>query len=365
VKTIGAFSALVFISVGIFGQGIVSVQKVGETPLKKPDEMIFYSLPRTVLAIKVKVKRTSTFCGPYFAYAEEFLGIKSVPAENKIEWNLDSINIFPFKEADPDEIYALKIEKGFNTKPFFELTESGFIFDPSVNNLLGIENAGVAPRPANIMQGFKEMSVQKYYMESNDTLFKTIFKDSIYVKMPVSKPKTQLKTLKDKAREAADVIVKLRQRRYDLILSDDETLPEVKFFKSDLEELQKMEDDYLALFTGRRVIETFTTWFFYTPIINTRESQFEIFRFSNKAGLSDHNSSTATSVFLTFEKDNRIKLLNDWLINTEHVGKNHLLYRIPDAALINILWKGDVLASKKVLVCQFGTVVPYPVIEKK
>ncbi len=183
--------------------------------------------------------------------------------------------------------------------------------------------------------------------------------------MPVNKPKTQLKTLKDKAREAADVIVKLRQRRFDLIISDEETPPNVKFFKSDLDELQKMEDDYLALFTGRKGTESFTTWFLYIPIAITRESQFEVFRFSNKNGISDLTVSTATPVFLTFEKDNRVKSLNDWLLNTEHVGKNHLLYKIPDAALVNVVWKGDVLASKKVLVYQFGTVVPFPVFEKK
>jgi hypothetical protein len=364
-KTISAFWTFIFFSIGIFGQGIVSVQKVGETPLKNPEGMIFYSLPRTVLAIKVKVKRTTTYCGPYFAYAEEFLGIKGVPAENKTEWELDSISILPFKESDPEELYSLKIEKGFNAKSFFELNEFGFIFDPSLNNLNGIENPGVFPKPDNSMPGFKEMSVQKYYFESSDTLFKTIFKDSIYVKLPISKPKTQLKTLKDKAREAADVIVKLRQRRYDLILSDDETHPDVKFFKSDLEELQKMEVDYLALFNGRRGSEIFTAWFFFTPVAITRETQFEIFRFSNKNGISDRTVSTATPVFLTFEKDNRVKSVNDWLLNTEHVGKNHLLYKMPDAALVNVVWKGDVLASKKVLVYQFGTVVPYPVFDKK
>ena len=170
-KTISVFSTFVFLSIGLFGQGIVSVQKVGETPLKKPEGMIFYSLPRTVLAIKVKVKKTNTFCGPYFAYAEEFLGIKSAPTENKVEWNIDSIDIFPFKESDPDETYALKIEKGFNAKSFFELTESGFILDPTINNLLGIDNPGVMPRPVNALACFKEMSMQKYYIESNDTLF--------------------------------------------------------------------------------------------------------------------------------------------------------------------------------------------------
>jgi hypothetical protein len=203
--------------------------------------------------------------------------------------------------------------------------------------------------------------MQKYYNEKADTFYKTMLKDSIYLKIPLIRSRQELKNLKDKAREAADVIIKIRQRRFEVILSEDEALPEVKALRLALDEMQKIEDDYLALFTGRRTTNTFTTWIYYTPASVSRDSQFEIFRFSSKNGISDRTDASATPVFLTFEKDNRTRIINDWMQYIGNPGQNHLFYRIPDAATVDVIWKGDLVASKKLLIYQFGTVVPFPV----
>jgi hypothetical protein len=356
---------LLILSCSLMGQGIISVQKVGDMPLKTSDGLFIYALPQTVLAFKVVTKKTSVFCGPYFAYAEEYLGIKGVPTENTVEWQIDSIDIKAINDIDPDEFYAIKTGKGFNPDPLFELTRSGFILDPSFQQIQSIDNPGVIPKSKKSGSGFEEYSMQNYYHEKADTIFKTVLKDSLCLKIPVVKPKTELKNLKDKAREAADVIIKVRQRRYEMIMSEDEALPEVNSFKTDLAELRKIEDDYINLFTGRYVTESTVSWFYYTPIYNTRETQFEVFRFSTKYGITDRTVPLATPVFLTFEKEHRTKAVNDWFLNSPHPGENHLLYRIPDAAMVNVIWKGDLLASKKVLIYQYGTVVPYPVWGKK
>lgn len=352
---------LLFVSFGLFGQGITSVQKVGEQPLKSADNILIYALPRTTLVFKVVSRVTNTYCGPFYAYAEEYLGIRGIPSENKTEWSIDSIDIYSYKEADPDEYYAVKTRKGFNPKALFLLNESGIILDPSLAEQIGTSNHNIITKKNALTSEVIEVSMQKYYNEKADTFYKTILKDSIYLKIPLIRPKQELKNLKAKASEAADVIIKIRQRRFEMILSDDEALPEVKAFRLALSEMKKTEEDYLALFTGRQVTSTFTTWIYYTPESITRDSQFEIFRFSPKKGISDRTDATATPVFITFEKENRTKVLNDWMQYMSNPGKNHLFYRIPDAATVDVVWKGNLLASKKILIYQFGTVVPFPV----
>jgi Domain of unknown function (DUF4831) len=353
---------IIFLSNSLFGQGILSVQKVGEKPLKNADNLIIYALPRTTLAFKIVSRVTNTYYGPYFAYAEEYLGIKGAPSENKTEWSIDSVNILSFKEADPDEYYAVKTKSNFNPKPIFLLNESGLILDPSLPEQLGQQNDhNIITKKNALTSEVIEVSMQKYYNEKADTFYKTMLKDSIYLKIPLIRTRQELKNLKDKAREAADVIVKIRQRRFEMILSEDEALPEVKAFHLALDEMRKIEEDYLALFTGRQTTNTFTTWFYYTPASVSRDSQFEIFRFSSKNGISDRKDATATPVFLTFEKDNRTRAINDWMQYISNPGQNHLFYRIPDAATVDVIWKGDLLASKKLLIYQFGTVVPFPV----
>ena len=351
---------LLFVSGILLGQGIVSVQKVGERPLKNADNLFIYSLPRTTLAFRVVTRVTSTYCGPYYAYAEEYLGIKGVPSENKSEWSIDSIEITSFKEADPDEYYAVKTKPGFNPKSLFYLNESGIILDPSLPEQFGQSNHNIISKKNTMTSEVVEVSMQKYYNEKVDTFYKTILKDSVYLRIPLIRPKQELKTLKDKALEAADVIIKIRQRRFEMIMAEDEALPEAKSFRIALDEMQKIEDDYMALFTGRQTSIVFTTWFYYSPPSVTRDSQFEIFRFSSRKGISDRTDALATPVFITFEKEYRTKVLNDWMQYISNPGEQHLFYRIPDAATIDVVWKGNLLASKKILIYQFGTVVPFP-----
>lgn len=103
------------------------------------------------------------------------------------------------------------------------------------------------------------------------------------------------------------------------------------------------------------------SFYFSPPASISRDNQFEIFRFSVKLGISDRTNNLATPVLITFVKDGNTKTLSEWLQNAELPVKNHLFYRIPDAAFSNILWKGELLASKKILFYQFGTIVPFPV----
>lgn len=358
-KKISVLLVLFNIIFSISGQGIKSVYKIGESAPKNTNNIFIYALPRTTLAIKVVTKRTITSCGPYFAYAEEYLGIKDVNSENKSEWSIDSIDIFTIKEVDPDEFYAVKTKKGFNPKSLFFLTESGFILDPSVQSEFTVANLGVFPKN-NTPKALKEYSMQKYYYDKTDTFYKTVIKDSLYLRIPSTRSKEELKNLKDRAREAAEVIFKIRQRKFEMILSEDEALPEAKAFRMALDEMNRIETIYLDLFTGRTITNIFTSWFYFTPVSMTKETQFEIFRFSTKYGISDRTIPSATPIFLMFERNNNTKSLNEWLNDTKYNDNNSLLYRIPDLATVNVIWKGNLLMSKKILISQFGTIVPFP-----
>ena len=109
-----------------------------------------------------------------------------------------------------------------------------------------------------------------------------MLRDSVYVRIPIIKSKSELKTMRDKAREAADVILKIRQRRIDIVSSDEETLPEEKSYKLALSEMKTIEEEYLTLFNGKEVNQQFTSWFSITPNDNNLEKQTDIFYFSQQ-----------------------------------------------------------------------------------
>ena len=357
-KRINLFIIILSFACFASGQGIKSVEKINGSSNKIGERFLIYSLPQTNLAIKITTIRNITFCGPYAAYANELLGLKNIPLENKVDWMVDSINIQPYVEPNPEGYYAAYVEKGFNPKPLFDLSEAGLILNPSFqNDKYSLKNNIVKPEAKS--DGFNNLSVQKFYSESADTFYKTILKDSIYVRIPIIKSKSELKTLREKAKEAADVIIKIRQRRFDMIISDDEALPEANSFKLDLAEMKKIEDEYLELFTGKKTLQKFSSQFNYTP--NNNDSLVVLCNFSATSGICKNAEKQSFPLILKIDKQNKTIAVKNWLKNQVIAGKDQLLYSLPDAANISVSINSNILVSQKALVYQFVVIIPYPV----
>lgn len=347
---------VIFISLLItlnnFGQ---QVYKMGQTGLKTAEGLYFYSLPRTSLLIKVVCTHNKTFAGPYFAYAEELLGIKNLPSEDKSEWRIDSILIQTIQEADPEAVYAVQTDKKFSPEKLLKFSQSGLIFDYSSNENATYNEKASLDLTSEPEVKFDEYSINGFVAESFDTIYKTVIKDTMYVKIPVLKPKTALKTLKEKAKDAADVIAKIRARKYELLMAEDDPYAEANVLKYAIAELDKIENAYIEMFTGKIVSKKYTFLFNHTPDI--KDQNVEVFRFSSSNGINTGNQ--ASPVFLAFDKEGRTRGLKDWLNNIPS-AKESLYYRIPDAAVAKIIYKGQVIAFKRVFISQFGVAVPYP-----
>lgn len=347
------------ISFGLKGQEIVEVKRVGDSPMVGMENISFYTIPRTVIGLKVYATQTITKRGAYFAYAEEFLGIKNVPLEDNTEWQIDSAIIFTVKEPDPGQYYVVKAKKNGNLPGILDLTNIGLIMDPvsalSDNMAYGDNNSkNLFPKPIEI-----EPSIQNFYTQRSDTFYKTILKDSIFLRIPVIKTSKELKTIGDKAREAADVIIKIRQRKYEVLMAEDEALPEVKAMKYSIEKLSEVENEFMTLFTGRQFYVKKKGVFYFTPNENSKDFQFEMFRFSKRNGFSDKSDITAQAVLLELNPEGQTKMLSNWIQANEKFAKNQLLYRIPDIVSVSLLMKGELLVSRKILVYQFGVLIPY------
>jgi hypothetical protein len=345
----------------LFSQGIESVIKVGDTPLKSLDNVFIYALPRTHIAVKVMTCQKVLLCGPYSAFAEELLGIKNAPSNNSVEWKIDSIDVESYTDANPEELYAIQTSKGFNPNSIAQLTEAGFIVDPSLNrskHLTNIATPNIDPLP---LVPFKMLSEQRFYKEFSDTLYKTILRDSIYIRIPIIKSKIEAKTTRDKAREAADVILKIRQRRIDIVTSEDEVLPEEKSYKLALSEMKKIEKEYTTLFTGKEIHQHFTSWYTITPSTNNIDKQNALFYFSKSKGISLNSNDPSSPVYISFAKEDKLNTLTQWFDKAENKDNKHLIYLIPDATTITVSNNNYVFTNKKTSVFQYGVKAPFPV----
>jgi hypothetical protein len=358
-RRIFVFFILYTIFQNFFGQGIESVQRVNEAMPQPADGLVFYSLPRTVIGFKVNFSVITTLNGPYCAFAKELLGINGAPMNASTEWAIDSITINTYTDTDPLQIFVIKTSKGFNTANLINFTSSGLLLDPSNLNINPKQIERTSNMPKFQPTGLSEVLMKRNYFAANDTFYKTIVKDSTLIRMPVIKQKAESKTLKDRAMEAVDVIYKIRQRRFEMIMAEDEALPEEKALNVALREMQKTEDTYLSLFTGRSNKQSFSTWYYYVPKNDTTESNIELFRFSSKYGIVERNDAQSSPVTLSLIKDKHTTAISDYLALMPKPLKNYIYYRIPDMATITLNYKGDILCKGSLKVYQYGIVLPY------
>lgn len=342
----------------LFSQQIEYISKLSDTKIKEATGVMFYALPRTVINLKITTTRSYYTPGPYAEYAEEFLGIKNIEAEEKIEWKLSGIDIGTFEEPDPTAYYVIKPGKNFQPGTFMGFIKSGLLLNPN-STFTSVYNEAVAPQkdlPAVVLD---DISITSFFTETNDTLYKTLLKDSVYIRVPIIRPKTEAKTIRDKAKEAADVIFRIRQNRLEMILGEESALPDANALKVALNEMKRIENEYLELFIGKKTDDSFVTQYLFTPEISS-QNQFELFRFSVKNGITDKTDPSGSPVLIEFEKSSHTKELGNWLSSGITIPqKENIIYRLPETSKVNILNKGILLASRKVGIYQFGIEVPF------
>ncbi len=108
----------------------INVVHIDNNTFPQTNEGIFYSLPRTVVNVTVKIDRIENYQGPYADYAFRYLGLKNVVQSNTIEYKISDINISTSYEPDPDQYYFIelgeKMSKG-EKAGLLSLTDAGII----------------------------------------------------------------------------------------------------------------------------------------------------------------------------------------------------------------------------------------------
>ena len=86
---------------------------------------LIYSLPQTHLDIEVVATKTTRKAGPYYQYAEKYLGIPGAITQDSEEWALSSVKVTPYGVPDPEEQYLMQFKPGGNG--YIVLDENGLL----------------------------------------------------------------------------------------------------------------------------------------------------------------------------------------------------------------------------------------------
>ncbi len=350
-----------FISAGsVFAQ--IDVQKVGRDLIEPSQDGFFYSLPRTGIRVDIEVKKTQRIKGPYSEFADKYLGLSQVVNLNSIEYEISTVKLSIVNSPDPEEYYFVKSTGSKKDRQSLELSLS------EKGSLIGVEgkNRKFSDDTDSKTISASRLSVPEVsnptMFERVDTVIRRISVDTTTIEQKVFKKISSAKTPEQKAKEAADFILKLDESMFNLING----YQEVSYEKGTMEymyaQMEKLKNDYLQLFKGVTGVYKENFSFTYFPTKENDPSTVTLCRFSLSKGIMDKSLNAGDQIQLEILSLDRLKGIRNFISQrnqTDSKAKG-IYYCIPEEALISIKIGGQVKIESQFPINQMGIVTFLP-----
>ena len=125
------------------------------------------------------------------------------------------------------------------------------------------------------------------------TVWKDVPTDTAFTRVPVQETFEVEKTPEMKAQEAAELILKARRERFNISTGNTDATFSGEALGAALAELDRIEREYLTLFTGYTVTREQHGSFDVVPSVSARKQQYQAFRLSDKDGLVQEGAGLA------------------------------------------------------------------------
>ena len=306
---------------------------------------VIYSLPRTGIRVMVEVSQEKFFRGPYSEFAPKYLGVKTTAASDAEFWKIADVKMETFGEPDPTEVHKAT---------------------GAVASMLSLSDNGVLIGINSSVKGDARKTYTSVFTQ-NVEIPREIWSDVSMHSFIEGKDSTRrtgdkLKTLEEKAAEAAHDILKLRKRKaLALAANYDKLPPDGKAYQVMVDELNKIIGDYESLFIGKSYKSSHKYVFEVVP--DTKGSKAIVaFRFSASGGILPESNVSGKPIIL--ELDPNADLVRNGEQKSAPVAgetsSNGLFYRTPGIVVARLLNGSDVLAQARLSMAQFGVVTPIP-----
>ena len=220
-----AAAALAVCTGTAYGQ-VLDVAPVGDAVM--PDGRRVYAMPQTTVVVDITVARESVVTGPYARFAQKYFGV-----------------IAPLADKETYTLRSAAVSR----------------YDPVVTRDL---NPGPIPAP----------HTEIYADTGSAEEFPRVLPD---------RRSASGSSLENAARDAAQTIFDLRSRRTELITGDYAETVYGAGLATAVERIDRMENEYLELFFGKRSVTTYTVRYYVVPDAEGRT--FVVCRFCDDRGL--------------------------------------------------------------------------------
>ncbi|HBS86205.1 MAG: hypothetical protein A2W91_09460 [Bacteroidetes bacterium GWF2_38_335] len=347
-----------------------SVVKVSEAK-KVKSYGLYYKLPATALKVDVTVVRTDKIAGPYSQYASEFLGIDEVITADEVSYKIVGINVDGIPVPDTSKMFLIRSKKcrGFEN---IAVSPQGFLCSVNQDVLpeFNMEELNVADYENNFREltRIKNLPARKLFKEDIDTIYKYVSNDSVTRKIPTYKKYISRKTEEEVAKDAADFIVKLRKRKSKLMMGIYTNHPKGSAYVNMISDMDKLESEYLSLFTGVTDEQTMNYSFYFVPGDGSHTESSVLFRFSDSGGIFESSENNGQPYYIGCADNGQTTAIDSLMAHNPKLAKNTkgLVYRIPGEAKITISNDEKILLEKTLTIAQYGSLslIPAKTIKK-
>lgn len=320
---------LITIACILFSLPLMAQTKVVKKNAVKANNFgITYSLPKTQLIVDAEVTKVTCKAGPYYKYAEKYLGVKDAVTEDKVYYELGKVFLVNKGIPDPDNTYVVEFKSG-TVAPYAYLTEEG---------LLCSINAEYTPEESELETIKKNRQAP---VKVTDT---SVFSEELLMAGSTAR----------QAEVAAKQIYRIRESRLNILTGEADNLPpDGEAMKLVIQQLEEQEKALTNLFTGILSKETTHYEVNITPYDNLDKEV--LFRFSNLMGIVDADDLGGVPVYMNLKATERAPLLDPKEAEKKEKSMKGIIYNIPGKASIEISMNKKTLFKGDAQITQFGS----------
>ena len=297
------------------------------------DAQVTYFLPATGVEVEVTAVKEYYVAGPYARFARKYLGIE-VPVVDYSVTTITEIKLTTTCMADMSSpCYTLPTWR--SKDKFLALTTQGLVSfedkeEASGNKWLGNPSTAEA-----------------------EVLYSAPAPDASYSAGPIPWEVAPDKPQEYLAKDAAEIILAARRERYNIAIGNTDATFSGESLGAALGELDRIENQYLPLFTGYKTLETQHITVSVLPLSSKKDQRYPLFAVSPEEGLIATGGSEDTVYYLDIVK----VLSSDPGIvpaTGKEESKNIIHYRVPAVCDLKLTDGENVLFTKRTAVYQLG-----------
>lgn len=316
-----------------------------------PAGFLTYSLPSTTITLDVEAVQEKFYAGPYAKYAEKYLGIKA-RQQDETTFQLTEVRMTPYVEADQSRRYSLNVKKGDIDATFLKLSSEGLISFADGN----FATESVWRFPTRTSGDFSDMGVTSNLTSESATLYGSNKTDRVSVNQNMIVEKSPEK----RAAETAQMILSLREKRLQIVTGDTDATYSGEAMGAAIEEITRLEKEYMTLFIGYSEYQTQKMKFEIIPEAERESQMYIAFRLSDTAGLVPADNLSGKPIVMEI-------VTQDFAqpevtpLESRNAKEVEAYFRIPAVCTVKLIDSGNVLLQNRMPVYQLGKESSLPV----